>query len=112
VLVAPTAMATWEQAAAVALPEPAVALGFDAWHDLLWAGTPTGRVSSHFLGSDPALARYTAYRAHIPGPVRDIIVEERGVLTVGDGSVKLANRRGITLWNVVSVKLVTMLSAR
>jgi PAB-dependent poly(A)-specific ribonuclease subunit 2 len=99
----PLTMATWKQTTAVASPEPAVALSFDAWHDLLWAGSPTGRVTSQFLRSDPALPRYTAYRGHIPGPVRDIIVEERGVLSVGDGSVKLANRRGLTLWNVASV---------
>jgi PAB-dependent poly(A)-specific ribonuclease subunit 2 len=94
-------MATWKQTAAVPFAEPAVALSFDAWYDLLWLGTPAGYVSSHFTQTEPVLSRYTAYRGHIPGPVRDIVVEERGVLTVGDGSVKLANRRGLTLWSVV-----------
>ena len=77
-------------------------LAFDPQADLLWTGNLAGYVSSHYTKPDYNFSRYTAYRGHIPGPTKDIVVDDRGVLSVG-GSLKLANRRGIALWNIQSV---------
>jgi PAB-dependent poly(A)-specific ribonuclease subunit 2 len=78
---------------------PAVqCLAFDAHAELLWTGSAAGHVSSHFTAKEYAFSRYTSYRAHLPGPVQEILPDERGILSVG-GSLKLANRRGVAAWN-------------
>lgn len=81
---------------------PATSLAFDSHAELLWSGSLSGHVQSYFTGREYNLARYTSYRAHVPGPTREISIDEKGILSVG-GSLKLANRRGVALWNVQSV---------
>lgn len=78
-------------------------LSFDAHAELLWTGLVSGHVSSHFTKPEYHYSRYTAYKAHLRGPPRELTVDDRGVLSVG-GSVKLATKRGVALWNVQSVK--------
>ena len=73
-------------------------LAFDGNAELLWSGSATGHVSSHLTGKLYGLSRYTAYRGHVPGPVQELVIDDRGVLSVG-GSLKLATRRGIAVWN-------------
>lgn len=53
-----------------------------------------GRVTSHF-GS--GLHRYTSFRAHL-NPVRQILVSDKGVISLCSNSVKLTNRRGLIKW--------------
>lgn len=74
-------------------------LAFDGHSELLWCGSMNGQVTSYLTSRDYNLARYTSYRAHVTGPTRELIVDERGILSAG-GSLKLANRRGLSLWNV------------
>lgn len=58
-----------------------------------------GRVTS-FLGSD--LQRYTSFKAHLSsdGPVRQILVNDKGVITLGSNDVHMAQRRGPTIWHI------------
>lgn len=81
---------------------PQQCLAFDTHQELLWTGGLTGHVASYFTNGHSRLHRYTQYRGHIPGPARELLVDDRGVLSIG-GSIKLANRRGLALWNVQSV---------
>ncbi|CAD6575124.1 MAG: poly(A)-specific ribonuclease [Cyphobasidiales sp. Tagirdzhanova-0007] len=89
---------SWHEHARTFLPA-AQCLAFDAHAELLWSGSLTGQVASHLTSADYDLARYTSYKAHEPGPTRELLVDDRGVLSVG-GSLKLASRRGLTFWNV------------
>lgn len=81
---------------------PQQCLAFDTHQELLWAGGLSGHVASYFTNGHSRLHRYTQYRGHVPGPARELLVDNRGILSVG-GSIKLANRRGLALWNVQSV---------
>jgi PAB-dependent poly(A)-specific ribonuclease subunit 2 len=82
---------------------PQQCLAFDSHQELLWAGGLSGHVSSYFTNGHSRLHRYTQYRAHVPGPARELLVDDRGIFSIG-GSIKLANRRGLALWNVQSVE--------
>jgi PAB-dependent poly(A)-specific ribonuclease subunit 2 len=88
---------TWQHHERAYLPA-VQCLAFDGYSELLWAGSANGHVSSHFTAKEYGFSRYSSYRGHIPGPVQEISIDERGILSVG-GSVKLANRRGIAAWN-------------
>ena len=82
-------------------------LAFDAYQDLLWTGTSSGHVSSYFTKREYNYGRYTAYRGHpVGGATREVLVDDRGVLSVG-GTIKLANRRGLALWNLRSVGCIS-----
>ncbi|KAK0524952.1 poly(A)-specific ribonuclease [Tilletia horrida] len=81
------------------------ALAFDPHSELLWAGTAAGQVVSHY---SPALVRYTSYAAagsvFHPGPVRDLLIDDRSVFTLGEKVVHSAQRRGIANWAVPTDK--------
>jgi PAB-dependent poly(A)-specific ribonuclease subunit 2 len=55
-----------------------------------------GRVTSHF-GS--GLHRYTSFRAHLT-PVRQILVSDRGVISLSSDSIKMTSRRGLIRWTL------------
>lgn len=86
-------------------------LAFDPFQELLWTGTSYGRVVSYFIPQDATHAhhsgvldvwsRYTACRGHVVGPTKEMIVDERGVLSLGERSVKLAQRTGRCLWQAL-----------
>ncbi|KAL7004824.1 poly(A)-specific ribonuclease [Cystobasidiomycetes sp. EMM_F5] len=88
---------SWQEYARLYLPG-ATCLAFDTQSELLWSGTLSGHVSSLIAKPDFNFSRYTAYRGHLPGPTKEVVADDRGVLSVG-GSIKLANRRGLTLWS-------------
>lgn len=57
-----------------------------------------GRVTS-FYGSE--LQRYTSFKAHltIDGPVRQILVHDKGIVVLGAKDVHMAMRRGPPIWH-------------
>lgn len=60
---------------------------------------PQGRVTS-FYGTE--LQRYTSFKAHLSanGPVRQILVNDKGVIALGAKDVHMALRRGPPLWHI------------
>lgn len=58
-----------------------------------------GRVTS-FLSTE--LQRYTSFKAHVAadGPVRQILVNEKGVIALGSKNIHMALRRGIPIWHL------------
>ncbi|UZJ51756.1 hypothetical protein CBS101457_001076 [Exobasidium rhododendri] len=91
---------------------PTSAVQFDSNSEILWTGSSSGQVTSHF---GPALQRYTSWSAHPltngraidsqPGGVKGILCDERAVYSVGEEGIKAANRRGTVRWNMASSKL-------
>ena len=80
------------------LPSPASAIAFDDLQELLWIGTDQGRIVSYH---SPRLQKYTSIQAHLKeGAVRQILVCEKGVLSISARSVHLINRRGLTQWHL------------
>lgn len=104
----------WQPLPSQYLPTPPTALAFDPLSPLLFAASPTGTIASHFCAPNAGLGgRYTSYRGHW-GAVGEMAIDQSGILSVGGGgsmpgrtggggSVKLANRRGVTLWSVECV---------
>lgn len=82
-----------------AMPTPVTTMTFDTSQELLWTGNDYGRVTS-FYGTE--LQRYTSFKAHQTpdGPVRQILVNEKGVVVLGSKDVHMALRRGPPLWHI------------
>ncbi|GJN82195.1 PAB-dependent poly(A)-specific ribonuclease subunit PAN2 [Purpureocillium lilacinum] len=82
-----------------AMPTPVTTMTFDSSQELLWTGNDYGRVTS-FLGSE--LQRYTSFKAHLTpdGPVRQILVNDKGVVVLGSKDVHMALRRGPPIWHI------------
>ena len=80
-----------------ALPTSVQTLAFDGSQELLWAGNEFGRVSS-FYGTE--LQRYTSYKGG-DGPIRHLLVHDRGIIALASKSVHMAARRGAPLWHIV-----------
>ncbi|KAH7175699.1 ubiquitin carboxyl-terminal hydrolase-domain-containing protein [Dactylonectria macrodidyma] len=82
-----------------AMPTPVTTMTFDTSQELLWTGNDYGRVTS-FYGTE--LQRYTSFKAHLSpeGPVRQILVNEKGVVALGSKDVHMALRRGPPLWHI------------
>lgn len=82
------------------LPFNPSSICFDSQSELLFTGSNTGTITSYFCSTTTGLSsKYTSYRAHV-GTVADITVDSKGILTIGGGNIKLANRRGIPLWSI------------
>ncbi|KAG9579648.1 hypothetical protein KCV04_g23456, partial [Aureobasidium melanogenum] len=81
-----------------ALNTPISTFAFDSMQELLWAANEFGRITS-FYG--PELQRYTSYRGHAPseGPVKQMLMCDRGVISITAKSVHLASRKGVTQWH-------------
>ncbi|KAF4345953.1 pab-dependent poly(A)-specific ribonuclease subunit PAN2 [Fusarium beomiforme] len=82
-----------------AMPTPVATMTFDNSQELLWTGNDYGRVTS-FYGTE--LQRYTSFKAHpsSDGPVRQILVNEKGIVSLGAKDVHMAIRRGLPLWHI------------
>ncbi|KAI9826617.1 MAG: poly(A)-specific ribonuclease [Thelocarpon impressellum] len=82
-----------------ALPTPVSVLAFDTNQELLWTGNEYGRVTS-FYGAE--LQKYSSFRAHVSseGPVRHLLFNDKGVISVASKSVHLSLRRGLAQWNI------------
>jgi PAB-dependent poly(A)-specific ribonuclease subunit 2 len=82
-----------------ALPTPIQTLAFDSSQELLWTGNEFGRVSS-FYGTE--LQRYTSFKGG-DGPIRQILVHDKGIIALASRSVHMAVRRGAPLWHITYV---------
>ncbi|KIV95116.1 hypothetical protein PV10_02805 [Exophiala mesophila] len=98
--------ADWDEIARIAVPpsglhaisSPATAVAFDDAQELLWVGNDQGRVVS-FYGHE--LQRYVSVKAHIAeGPVKQLLLTEKGVVSISSTSVHLVSRRGLTQWHL------------
>ncbi|GAA5954496.1 hypothetical protein JCM21900_005967 [Sporobolomyces salmonicolor] len=100
----------WQPLPSQYLPTPPTTLAFDPLSPLLFAATPNGTVTSYFCSPTTGLSgRYTSYRGHW-GAVGEMAIDQTGVLSAGGGgglpgkasagNIKMANRRGLTLWSV------------
>ncbi|KAG0202360.1 poly(A)-specific ribonuclease [Mortierella sp. GBA30] len=78
---------------------PVTSVKFDPHHELVWTANENGYVSSYY-GS--GLQRYSSFKAH-KGPVRQMMVLDRGVVSIGKDSIHLSNRRGLASWNIMQV---------
>ncbi|RFU79465.1 pab-dependent polya-specific ribonuclease subunit pan2 [Trichoderma arundinaceum] len=97
----------WDEVARIPFPPPGVhalptqvtTMTFDTSQELLWAGNDYGRVTS-FLSTE--LQRYTSFKAHqaTDGPVRQILVNDKGVVVLGSKDVHMASRRGPPIWHI------------
>jgi hypothetical protein len=72
------------------------ALAFDTSQDILWAGNKQGRVTG-FVGGN--LASYTSFFAH-DNEVRDILVHDRGIVSLSARNVRVTQRRGLQRWDI------------
>jgi len=59
-----------------------------------------GRVSS-FYGAE--LSRYTSFKVHssAEGPVRQILIHDKGVIALSSGGVHMARRTGPPIWHIL-----------
>ncbi|OAV97453.1 hypothetical protein PTTG_26056 [Puccinia triticina 1-1 BBBD Race 1] len=81
-------------------------LSFDPYTDLLWTANPSGTVVSHFLPTsslpsdqDRRITRYTSFKSHTyRSSATELLLAERGVLSLADKTLKFTNRRGIPYW--------------
>jgi PAB-dependent poly(A)-specific ribonuclease subunit 2 len=82
-----------------AMPTPVTTMTFDTSQELLWTGNDYGRVTS-FYGTE--LQRYTSFKAlqTNDGPVRQLLVNDKGVIALGSKDVHMSLRRGPTLWHI------------
>ncbi|KAF6826197.1 pab-dependent poly -specific ribonuclease subunit [Colletotrichum musicola] len=82
-----------------AMPTPVTTMTFDTTQELLWTGNDYGRATS-FYGSE--LQRYTSFKAQMTtdGPVRQILVNDKGVVVLGSRDIHMASRRGPSIWHI------------
>ncbi|ORZ06801.1 ubiquitin carboxyl-terminal hydrolase-domain-containing protein, partial [Lobosporangium transversale] len=78
---------------------PVTCVKFDPHHELVWTANENGYVSSYY-GS--GLQRYSSYKAH-KGSVRQIMILDRGIVSIAKDSIHLSNRRGLASWNLTQV---------
>ncbi|KAL9483833.1 hypothetical protein ACSS6W_002622 [Trichoderma asperelloides] len=87
----------WDEVARIPFPPPGVhalptqvtTMTFDASQELLWAG-------NEYVRSNMS---QTAHQA-ADGPVRQILTNDKGVVTLGAKDVHMASRRGPTMWHI------------
>ncbi|KKA29873.1 hypothetical protein TD95_004947 [Thielaviopsis punctulata] len=81
------------------IPNVLTCMIFDTTSELLWTGYSNGRVTS-FLGSE--LRRYSSYLIHPnpDGPVRQILANDKGILSLGSKTLHFAQRGGLPIWNL------------
>ncbi|RGP80901.1 pab-dependent poly a-specific ribonuclease subunit pan2 [Fusarium longipes] len=99
--------ADWDEVTRIPFPPPGVhamstpvtTMTFDTTQELLWTGNDYGRVTS-FYGTE--LQRYTSFKAHTSaeGPVRQILVNEKGIVALGSQDLHMAIRRGPPIWHI------------
>ncbi|KAF9166067.1 poly(A)-specific ribonuclease [Mortierella sp. AD010] len=64
---------------------PVTCVKFDPHHELVWTANDNGYISSYY---GAGLQRYSSFKAH-RGPVRQMMVLDRGVISIGKDSVHL-----------------------
>ncbi|KAG0230876.1 poly(A)-specific ribonuclease [Mortierella sp. GBA43] len=76
---------------------PVTCVKFDPHHEFVWTANEQGYISSYY---GPGLQRYSSFRAH-KGTVRQMMVLDRGIVSIGKDSIHLSNRRGLASWNII-----------
>ncbi|KAF9380588.1 poly(A)-specific ribonuclease [Podila verticillata] len=76
---------------------PVTGVKYDPHHELIWAANENGYISSYY---GAGLQRYSSYKAH-KGPVRQMMVLDRGIVSISKDSIHLSNRRGVASWNIL-----------
>ncbi|KAK9248628.1 ubiquitin carboxyl-terminal hydrolase-domain-containing protein [Lipomyces tetrasporus] len=76
------------------------AVTFDTSQELLWTGDLNGRIASL---AGPSLRKYTSYVGHT-SPIQQILVNDRGVLSLDSDSLRMTQRRGIVRFNLKDEK--------
>ncbi|KAK9457055.1 ubiquitin carboxyl-terminal hydrolase-domain-containing protein [Dipodascopsis uninucleata] len=95
-------MEGWREASRVStlpfgsLPASISTVTFDTSQELLWTGDTNGRVAS-FAGEN--LRKYTSFIGH-RAPVSQILVNDRGVLSLGPNNLRMTQRRGLVRFNL------------
>ncbi|TIB98252.1 hypothetical protein E3Q18_02152 [Wallemia mellicola] len=79
------------------IPSSITSLSFDPYSELLWSGNSHGQVCSLY-GLDGE--RYTSYMAHRNSPVKELCLDDRGIVTLGLNGVKGTKRSAIGKWMV------------
>ncbi|KAI7828196.1 ubiquitin carboxyl-terminal hydrolase-domain-containing protein, partial [Gamsiella multidivaricata] len=87
---------------------PVTCVKFDPHHELVWTANENGYISSYY---GAGLQRYSSYRAH-KGSVRQMMVMDRGIVSIGKDSVHLANRRGLASWNITQLAFLNHINAQ
>ncbi|CAD6937685.1 unnamed protein product [Tilletia controversa] len=76
---------SWTECGHALASSSLTALAFDPHSELLWAGTASGQVVSHY---SPGLVRFTSFPATVspynPSPVKDFLIDDRNVYTLGE----------------------------
>ncbi|KAH0559634.1 hypothetical protein GP486_003847 [Trichoglossum hirsutum] len=70
-----------------------------------------GRVLSFF---GPDLQKYTSFKAHssTEGAIRQLLFNDRGVISIAAKSVHMSLRRGLAQWNIAYVPRPDRVSGR
>ncbi|TIB23248.1 hypothetical protein E3P77_01775 [Wallemia ichthyophaga] len=79
------------------IPSPITSLSFDPYTELIWSGNSHGQVCSLY-GLDGE--RYTSFSAHRNSPVKELCLDDRGIVTLGANGVKGTKRSAIGKWMV------------
>ncbi|KAI3536342.1 PAB-dependent poly(A)-specific ribonuclease subunit PAN2 [Colletotrichum abscissum] len=97
----------WDEVARIPFPPPGIhaaatpvsTMTFDTAQELLWTGNDYGRVTSFYRSE---LQRYTSFKAHTSsdGPVRQILVNDKGVVVLGSRDIHMASRKGPPIWHI------------
>ena len=88
------------------LPAPATAVAFDDQQELLWIGNDAGRLTS-FHGAE--LQRYCSLKAHVKeGPIRQLLLHERGIISLAPKGLHLTSRRGMTQWHITHPQMIDL----
>ncbi|KAK7208564.1 PAB-dependent poly(A)-specific ribonuclease subunit PAN2 [Myxozyma melibiosi] len=75
---------------------PITATVFDTSQEILWTGDENGRIAS-FAGT--SLRKYTSFIGH-RSSVSQILVNDRGVLSLGSDNLRMTQRRGLVRFNL------------
>ncbi|KAK9467389.1 ubiquitin carboxyl-terminal hydrolase-domain-containing protein [Lipomyces arxii] len=78
------------------LNAPVSSVAFDTSQELLWTADTNGRIAS-FAGS--SLRKYTSYVGH-RSAVSQILVNDRGVLSLSSDTLRMTQRRGLARFNL------------
>ncbi|RUS20975.1 hypothetical protein BC937DRAFT_93946 [Endogone sp. FLAS-F59071] len=76
---------------------PISAITLDPHQELVWVGNDRGRVVSYYANG---LQRYTSFKTHIDQQVRQLLVNDRGVISLGQNSLQMRSRRGLVKWTI------------
>eukprot|EP01129_Flabellula_baltica_P007186 TRINITY_DN2764_c0_g1_i1.p1 TRINITY_DN2764_c0_g1~~TRINITY_DN2764_c0_g1_i1.p1 ORF type:complete len:1047 (-),score=207.14 TRINITY_DN2764_c0_g1_i1:284-3424(-) len=69
---------------------------FDPYEELLWTTDNSGRIVSYVM---PSLEKYSSWKAFSNYGVKDLLVHDQGVLSIGFSGIRMSNRGGVLKFN-------------